>query len=374
MIQHIAVCYAPRHSAHYDAFPLRVFRKPLRQCGVELSFYHAVNKIPAKSKIDSIILSGYQSWRVFGYASPIHSDQLRRELERLRQRVRCLIWYDSHDSGNVAYRTALEYADLYLKRQIWADKQLYKRPLYGDIVFKDYYHKKYGLEEANSAVSLPLPDHMLRRIQVGWNLALIDWQIHGAGRVTRGLHIYFPHPKYAVEFGTKPLCKRSYDIVWRGSDHSNNQPIVAFHRNTVRDHVERACRNLGLLAITSGRVSHRQYLHEIQNSKIVVSPFGWGEICYRDFESFMAGAILLKPNMDHLETWPNLFHPYQTYVPFSWDFSDIEDKIDDILTHINDYEQIAREGQRRFQEVLSPEYGEQFTQHFLDLLTHLEAS
>lgn len=29
-----------------------------------------------------------------------------------------------------------------------------------------------------------------------------------------------------------------------------------------------------------------------------ISPFGWGKICYRDFEATLCGAASIKPNMD----------------------------------------------------------------------------
>jgi hypothetical protein len=55
-------------------------------------------------------------------------------------------------------------------------------------------------------------------------------------------------------------------------------------------------------------------------------------------------------------------------VPFKWDFSDIGDKIEDILSHISEYEQIAQEGQKQFRRVLSPEFGREFAEHFRELL------
>ena len=30
--------------------------------------------------------------------------------------------------------------------------------------------------------------------------------------------------------------------------------------------------------------------------------------------------------MNHLETWPDIFSPYETYVPFDWDCTDLVEK------------------------------------------------
>ena len=37
------------------------------------------------------------------------------------------------------------------------------------------------------------------------------------------------------------------------------------------------------------RIRFRRYMLDLWLSKIVVSPFGWGEVCYRDFETFGNG-------------------------------------------------------------------------------------
>jgi hypothetical protein len=37
----------------------------------------------------------------------------------------------------------------------------------------------------------------------------------------------------------------------------------------------------------------------------------------------MAGAALLKPNMQHIETKPDIFVPWETYVPVRWDLADL---------------------------------------------------
>ena len=54
----------------------------------------------------------------------------------------------------------------------------------------------------------------------------------------------------------------------------------------------------------------------------MLSPFGWGELCLRDYEAVLGGALLLKPDMSHLETWPDVFVPHDTYAPFDWDATD----------------------------------------------------
>ena len=55
----------------------------------------------------------------------------------------------------------------------------------------------------------------------------------------------------------------------------------------------------------------------------MLSPFGWGEICYRDFEASLGGNLLLKPSMDHIDTWPNIYRE-DCYLKLDWDFSNLD--------------------------------------------------
>ena len=96
------------------------------------------------------------------------------------------------------------------------------------------------------------------------------------------------------------------------------------------------------------KVSRWQYLKELAESKAIVSPYGYGEICYRDMETFLAGAILIKPPMEHLNTYPSLYEPWKTYVPVEMDFSDLPNTLTDIEKNYEKYLPIAEEGQRRF--------------------------
>ena len=85
-----------------------------------------------------------------------------------------------------------------------------------------------------------------------------------------------------------------------------------------------------------GFVKYREYLFEIMNSKMTFSPFGYGESCWRDFEAISLGSLLLKPDMSHLTSNPNLFIPNETYIPIKWDFSDFSEKASYYLNNENE--------------------------------------
>jgi hypothetical protein len=102
----------------------------------------------------------------------------------------------------------------------------------------------------------------------------------------------------------------------------------------MREHALLACKPFSSKGIvTSESVSIHRYMNELAQSRICFSPFGYGEVCWRDYEAIMCGALLVKPDMSHVQTAPDIFVPYETYVPLAWDFSDLSEKVDYYLAN-----------------------------------------
>jgi hypothetical protein len=115
-----------------------------------------------------------------------------------------------------------------------------------------------------------------------------------------------------------------------------SRATISYQRKLILDRIE------GDNKFLIGMVSQRQYNREVAHSRIVLSPFGWGELCLRDFEAVRAGALLLKPDMSHLETWPDVFKGDETYAPFSWDADDILDRTRFYLDNENERRRVAQ--------------------------------
>ena len=79
----------------------------------------------------------------------------------------------------------------------------------------------------------------------------------------------------------------------------------------------------------------------------------------------MCGSLLVKPNMSHLKTLPNLFVPGETYVPIKWDYSDLEEKCEFYLKNENERKRIARQARDHLVSCLRSEW---FVNRFRDLL------
>lgn len=87
-------------------------------------------------------------------------------------------------------------------------------------------------------------------------------------------------------------------------------------------------------------LSRNLYEWTMQHSKIVFSPWGNGVTCIRDLEAMLAGAVLIKPNSDFVETLPDIHQSNKTYVPCQLNFSDLQEKIDMVLNDWDAYEKM----------------------------------
>ena len=53
-------------------------------------------------------------------------------------------------------------------------------------------------------------------------------------------------------------------------------------------------------------------MRELAQCGICFSPFGYGEVCWRDDEAVYSGALLINPGMSHMVTEPDVFVPGET--------------------------------------------------------------
>ena len=84
------------------------------------------------------------------------------------------------------------------------------------------------------------------------------------------------------------------------------------------------------------KMPFQEYMKNLWSSKISLSPFGMGEFCFRDLESMMMGTVVLKPSHKKVDTLPNLMVDNETFIPCKYDWSDLEEKIDYILSNFNE--------------------------------------
>lgn len=225
--------------------------------------------------------------------------------ERLRGRPTRLVYFDGDDDLCVQWPALLRSVDAYVKKHVFRDRAQYCRAFTGKSNLTDYVAREHGTSfdtDIIPASGVVAPER-LDAIMLGWNIAHDD--------------------RIAQLFArTRPPRAESkdVDIVCRASVPRDNW-MFPLREAARRELAAIAGRRKVLLP--EERVSPRRYMREMRRSRICVSPHGYGEICWRDFEAVLSGCLLIKPDMGHVETTPNIFVAGETYVPVRWDYADL---------------------------------------------------
>ena len=232
---------------------------------------------------------------------------------RLSPRAK-LIYFDGDDDLGVQWPSVLPCVDLYVKKHCFRDRSEYTRRRVGKSNLTDYVARSFGVSFAGDIIpsSDAVPADQIEKVVCGWNLALDDKirELHAARRAA---------PAGAA---------RDIAVVCRASAPRDSwiHPLRASTIPEIR-RLEPEHRVL----TPQERVSQDVYYQEMLRSRICVSPFGYGEICWRDFEAILCGCVLVKPDMSHVETEPDIFVPDVTYVPVRWDYADLAAKLRELL-------------------------------------------
>lgn len=338
-------------------YPLKVNKRRLNNLGLNVELFYRI-----KSRIfDCDVLcinSGYYRsyWRD-------RKNRIFSDFEMFRERRIPIYWFDTTDSTFSTQAEVLPFVKCYCKNQLFKDRTCYKKKYYGGRIYTDYYHKLYGVkDDVNPFPSTPIEPEYYERLKVSWNSGLDN---HGLGchnRLRRIKHYFYDRMHIPYKYDTRFIndCDKSNDISCRlGTRYNRN--TAAIHRKKIIEIVRKR-------GISTSKIKSAEYFCEIEKSKICVGPFGLGEITIRDYEIFIGGSLLLKPCVEHMETWPDLFVDNETYVSFRWDLSDFEEKIENLLKNQDIITMISMQGQEKYKYYFSEEGQEEFCEHFKNLI------
>ena len=105
--------------------------------------------------------------------------------------------------------------------------------------------------------------------------------------------------------------------------------------------------------VVKGQSTPQQFVEVMKRSKVGLSPFGMGELCYRDLELIQWVCLLVKPDMSKVLTEPDFFKPMETYVPVKTDWSDLNETIEKVLANFKDYQYIIDNARNKVVEMYS---------------------
>jgi hypothetical protein len=350
--------------AHNSIYPLRAFRHLVRRRGIVVRVYF--RDVASLTQCDVLCILG-EHWK--HQASDRPADSMLDVVRRYRDSVPTLVWLDTTDSSGTTRFEVLPYVDLYAKKQLLKDRSRYTASFYGMRCYTDYYHRTNGITDSNVAWRTPAHPQHLDKLAVSWNLGLGSYICRNndlASRLRR-LRVYWPFAKYVWNQTSASSVNRSIDVNFRGRIDYERATITFQRRETYRRLMSFASAT-GCTTPPEGRLPYDEYRDELRRSKLVLSPFGFGEMNIRDVECFVDGAALVKPDMSHLVTWPDYFEAGVTHVQYAWDFSDFEATLARMLANPDERFRIANAGQERYVQSLSEEGGRAFVDHLEALL------
>lgn len=335
-------------------FPLHRHRQDLRAAGFKLRLFSRPTE--ELTGCDVLMVDG----RLLADPGVLPGPgDLADHLDRWRHRAGRLLWIDTTASTGTVRAEILPHVDRYLKGQVLRDRDRYGEEHYGGRVFTDHVHHRFGVEDGDPLVTAPIEAPERSKIGVFWSSALADYgqlrpllmALHRATGSPRFLH---PPVRW-----TPPSTDRPVEVSARFGA-SYDRATVAFQRVRMKEMLDGR--------VETGRVGRWAYIRELQQSKVAISPFGWGEKCYRDYETLLAGALLVKPDVSHMETWPDLYRD-DTMVALDWSLKDLHDVLDRVLDDYGDHVERARRGQELYRRhLVGPDAGERFVERFREVV------
>jgi hypothetical protein len=134
--------------------------------------------------------------------------------------------------------------------------------------------------------------------------------------------------------------KKNYEYQQLTSTYYDN------HRRTLLEKLKNT--NYKVVRRESGvRIPQQQFYQNMYNSKITTAPIGYGEMAVRDIEAASFGSVLIKPNMDYINSVPFLYENEKTYIACKYDWSDINEKIDYVLSNYKELQPYLTENMRK---------------------------
>jgi hypothetical protein len=313
--------------------PLILHEGKLQDFGITYKIFTAVE--PKLLECDLLIVDS----KYFRQSWDRGIERTMTEFAWFSEKVDALAYFDTADSTGWLQPEVLPFVNRYFKSQLLKDRALYQEAHYGYRLYTQYMHDQFGVEDSSVEFSTPVENHdELAKLSLSWNSGLGSyglWGVRGAAiferfPVARRLLLNIPAAT------TPPSSTRKTQVSCRMSVGHYRETVARQRllvRDTMTDH------------LSVDRVSRRNYIAELADSKVVLSPFGFGEINIKDFETFISGALLMKPDMSHVETWPDYYRDGETYVAFRWDTSDLREVLDEVLAGYQDFIAIAHAGQ-----------------------------
>ncbi len=306
-----------------------IFRNEIKENGIEVNFFSSINK------------KFYDADFIFLNSKSIPKDNQRINLNYLKKiysKNKNLYWFDTRDSAGTTQFEVLPFVKKYIKKQFYIDKNIYTRNLKGGRFYTDFYHRKYGIIDLIEYDQEPLDTKYISKLILGWNLGaslffddinsskfdyfleLIKFKFLGMNKYTKVLPYYSNWEKDENKIDFISLMNLKF-----------KRNSVGFQRLKLLENLKEINKN----KVISGRLNRKQYYDVLRNSKVCVGAYGWGEVCYREFEATICGVAFMTADMSNIDTWPNIYLKGETYLPYDLDFKNLNENLNSLISDVN---------------------------------------
>jgi len=338
-------------------FPLIVFKNEIQDAGINITLVD--QSYGGISDADVVAIDSKQ----FRDVPLDQQSEIQELINSFRRSNVKIIWFDTTDSTGTLQADMFPVIDKYMKAQILKDKTRYEQRIYSGREHSEYYFNTSGIIDTDSvAIDKPISSDDISKLGISWNSGLADYSTYGPLKMGLYRRIHWSSLLSYPTASASHTQTRKNDLSARFG--------VRYNKATVRYQREQI-RKLLCDRFNTNKVNRREYIKELRQSKIVLAPFGWGEITLKDFEVFLTGGMLLKPSMEHMETWPNFYSDGITYRSHDWNLSNLEEEIEWALENHEERQAIAAEGHYRYlQHTSGHDAAEIFVTHLTAILSN----
>jgi len=243
--------------------------------------------------------------------------------------------FDGQDSTSImgAYEVFEKSDAIYMfKNQTLNKREDYKTPYSLSKWF-------FGIDE-ESGISYDIPKDKWDRIKLtGWNLGSLLPHYHNFQLINKNKKIDMC-AIYNAKHGYSEEHKVRNDLFY--TKHRDGAWNIL---NDIKSRYD----------VRTTKLPFEEYIRVLYDSKLSLSPFGMGEVCFRDFECMQYGTVIVKPNMNMVKTKPNIYIEDESYISVKPDWSDLKEKTNKVLGNFNNYSYIANNFRERFKKEYSLE-------------------
>jgi len=258
------------------------------------------------------------------------SDSIKYGIDSINKLTGDYFLFDGSDSTSLmaAYEVFVESEAKYLFKSVITTQEQYRKP--------SAFNKWFFGSGSDLDLSYDIPDDVYDRIKLtGWNFG-------------------YYNPDYTNFMDVNPNKTIDVCSIYQGfhkengDHHVRNDEYYTKHRTSAWD----ILRTSDNISYETDKRPYNEFIDVMKKSKATLSPYGMGEVCFRDFEIIQAGSVMIKPSMDLVLTEPNIYIPYETYIPCEIDWSDLIDKIN----YVKDNESKCKDIVQNSRELLKKKY------------------